>query len=348
MGIRTIVTGVVFWCVLSFWALAIQAQPETQAGTVVLKFGTVAPEKSIWETVIRHFDSYAKKYTQGQLQLDFGFGGKFGGEKELLRLCQMGKVDLIAVSSTIIASVLPELNLLEMPYLFNNYEEVDLVIEKLLDEDVTKKLQEKGLVLLGWGDNGFKHLATANKPIRNPADLKRLRLRSQQSEVYAAIFKQFGASPVSINVVEVAPGLQSGIVDGFDNTPLFTYSSGLYHYIHYYTLTGHTFQPVMILASKKIFDRLAQDHKKALLQFRESDMQSSREIVRATQPVMLEKLKQAGIQMIDLTLEQRAAYMHQAKGVYDKAKQLLGENGYRLLQEARELLQQYRRPKVTP
>lgn len=336
------VTSILLFGCLSIWWLSSASLWAGPRAKTVLKFGTVAPDGTSWAKVMRRIDSDLQKKTKGELRFEYGFGGMYGGESELVRLCREGKVAMIGVSTTIVANILPELNLVEMPYLFRSSEEADFAVDNILDREIGPKLEARGLVVMQWGDNGFKSLATLPKKVLSPSDLKGMTLRAQESEIYRLLFNALGAKTVKLNVKDVARGLQSGMVDGFDNTPLFTYSSGFHHYIKYFTLTEHTYQPVLLLVSKKVYDRLPKAHRDALFDDRDKFKQTLRKLVRRSQPVALKKLEEAGVKVIRLNPSQKAAFEKAAEPVYDKADELLGKDGARLLKRVRNELEKRR------
>ena len=342
MRIRTTIIVAVCMAV-GVWALAERGEKAPQPETVVLKLGTVAPDHTAWAEYLETFKRQVQKDTGGALAFEIGYGGRYGGEQRLVEQCRQGKLAMVGVSTTIVANILPELNVLEMPYLFNSTEEVDFIIDEIIDRAIAPRLEEKGLIVATWTDNGFKNLAVSKKPVRHPSDLKEMTIRSQQSRVYQAIFRHMGMKTVQLSVREVAQALQAGVVDTFDNSPMFTYTSGLYHYIHFYTLTEHTFQPILLLLSKKVYDRLPEHHRRSLLVNRLDNSRRSREIIRRAQKESLRKLEEAGITIIRLNIGQKAAFVQATRPVYQESKTLLGEDGQRLLDEVLSALKKHRR-----
>lgn len=335
----------ILWSFFFFnYALPNEARAEEkQAKRVVLKVGTVAPEKTAWASFLKTIDEKLQADSAGKIALDIGYGGAYGAELEALELCKKGKLEIAAVSTTIVAAFVPELNALEMPYLFESSDEAHYIIDKIVTPVVEKKLEKQGFKILLWGDNGFKNIATSKKPVRNLKDMNGLKIRTQQSKIYQAFFEALGAKPVKFNVREVARALQVGLIEGFDNTPLFVYSSRLHLHVKYYTMTRHTFQPVLILLSKKRYDAFTDDVKQGLTINSEALANKGRDIVNRAQPVALKAIKAKGVKVIRLEPRQRKKFTRAAKSLYENdGKKILTPSGASLMKKIRKALKAFR------
>ncbi len=324
-----------------FWSGSVLAKPGTKA-PVVLKVGSVVSDNTPWATMFRTFAEGVEKDAKGEVAFEYGFGGSYGGEYELVKLCQQGKVDLIGVSTTIVANILPELNILEMPYLFHNYGELDFAVGDILDEEIGKRLKSKGLEILMWTDNGYKNIATVSKAVRSPDDMKGLSFRSQQSDIYEAIFTSLGSRVVPLSVREVAQGLQVGMIDGFDNSALFVYSSGFYHYVKYYTLTEHTYQSALMLMSKKMLDGKPESFREIVHKHGRDVAKMGQRMIRDYHPKALKAMEEGGVQVIRLDMKQKSAFMQATESVYQDSERLLGKEGAKLLNKVRQALEKRR------
>jgi TRAP-type C4-dicarboxylate transport system substrate-binding protein len=311
---------------------------------LLLKVGTVAPASTAWAELLESMSERVSQESDGKLRFEIGYGGSLGGERELVRLCQDGRVAIVGVSSTIVAEQIPELNVLEMPYLFNSTKEADYIIDEIVGPLVSPKLEKLGLILLFWSENGFKNLASS-RAIKTIDDMKGLAVRSQQSAVYQAMFDAFGMTTIPLGVNEITHGLQSGIIQSFDNSPLFTYSSGLFHYIKNYLLTEHSFQPVLLLVSQKALERIPVEVRQKLFNHKDYFTHVGRELVRKGQLDALTKLKEAGVNIVNLDVEHKAALISAAQALYVKPDTLLGKDGATLLRRIMDELENRRKLK---
>src|SRR5690606_28549620 len=136
----------------------------------------------------------------------------------------------------------PELNVFELPFLFESDAEVDFVLDKLRP-DVKKLLDQRGFVFGMWAENGWHGYGAKGRCVQKPEDMIGLKMRSQESRIHLETYKAFGASPVELPVPEVLSSLQTGVVDGFSNTPLFSFATSWYQGVDHFSYTKHMYQP---------------------------------------------------------------------------------------------------------
>lgn len=301
MSMRLLLTVCLF-------SIAAQAQP------IVAKVGSVAPEGTPWAEWIEGIKARMDKDTGGKLKLKIFLGGKLGGEKEMVEETKNGNLQLFGGSTGSVATWVPELNVLELPFIFTSDAEADFVLDKLR-EKVAKLLEAKGFVMVMWAENGWHGYGVKGKCIEKVEDMKGLKMRSQESYVHIETYKAFGASPVEMAVPEVLGALQTGTVDGYSNTPLFSFATSWYNGITHYSYTKHIYQPALMVVSKKWFDQQTDDIKKALLV--RSDEKAGVDGVRALTDPLLDNFKAAGKTVCTLTPEASKGFASKVKPVWD-------------------------------
>ena len=285
-----------------------------QAQTIIAKVGSVAPEGTPWAEWIEGIKARMDKDTGGKLKLKVFLGGKLGGEKEMVEETRNGNLQLFGGAVGSVAQYVPELNVLELPYIFTSDAEADFVLDKLRDR-VSKLLEARGFVMVMWAENGWHGYGVKGKCVEKVEDMKGLKMRSQESYVHIETYKAFGASPVEMAVPEVLGALQTGTVDGYSNTPLFSFATSWYNCITHYTYTKHIYQPALMVISKKWFDQQPDDIKKALLV--RTDERAGFEGVRALNEPLLENFKAAGKTVCLLTPEATKGFASKVKPVWD-------------------------------
>ncbi|MFO0601172.1 MAG: TRAP transporter substrate-binding protein [Myxococcaceae bacterium] len=295
-------------------ALVLSVSFPAFADPITVKVGSVAPEGTPWAEWIDSIKARIEKDTAGKAKLKIFLGGKLGGEKEMVEETKNGNLQMFGGSTGSLAQYVPELNVLELPYIFTSDAEADFVLDKLRDQ-VGKLLEAKGFVMVMWAENGWHGYGVKGKCVENVADMKGLKMRSQESYVHLETYKAFGASPVEMAVPEVLGALQTGTVDGYSNTPLFSFATSWYQGITHYTYTRHIYQPALMVISKKFFDAQSDDVKKALLV--RSDERAGIDGVRALSQPLLDNFTAAGKTVCKLTPEQTKAYADKVKPVWD-------------------------------
>ncbi|MCC6337418.1 MAG: TRAP transporter substrate-binding protein [Myxococcales bacterium] len=287
--------------------------PSVRADAVVAKVGSVAPEGTPWAEWLDGVKKRLEKDSGGKLKLKVFLGGKLGGEKEMVEETKNGNLHLYGGSVGAVGTWVPELAALELPFIFSSDEEADFVLEKVRDR-YAKLIEAKGFVMIMWAENGWHGYGVKGKCIEKVEDMKGLKMRSQESYVHLETYKAFGASPVEMAVPEVLGALQTGTVDGYSNTPLFSFATSWYKGITHYSYTKHIYQPAVLLLSKKWFDGLDADVKKALLV--RSDEKEGIAGVRALTEPLLDNFKAADKTVCRLSPEAQKAFAEKAKPVW--------------------------------
>lgn len=296
-----------------------------------IKFGSVIPKDSPWEAGLKEYTKEAEAKAGGRLMFKMYLAGMLGGEVEMVKSISMGTLDAGAFTTAAIAEALsvPELQVFEMPFLFNSDEEADAVMDAMYDK-MFGILLKKNVVLVQWGTNGWRSFGTKSKAISKPSDMKGMKMRSQESEVYEKFYKALGATPVPIATPDVLVSLKTGMVDGFDQTPIYSVASGWITAAKYYTVSKHIYQPGAVLLSKKMYDKLPEDLKKTVLpdsDARKALQNKSRSLVRKDDAEVLANLsKNTGAKVTTLTEQQRAEFKKMSNSVYPAMEPKIGKD----------------------
>ena len=295
----------------------------------VLNIGTVAPDNSPWGQQLKAVAKRIKQESNGRINVKLFFGTA-GGEKSIVRQVKSGQLQGAGVSTGALATLVPELNVFELPYLFDTPEQADAVIDGPLFKPVDELLSAYGFKLYIFSENGFRHFA-ADRCISTPKDLGGLQMRAQESWVHEETYRALGGSPVRISIPEVLESLRTGNVKGFDNTPLFAFAAGWHQQVTHWTISDHIYQPAVVVYSQQWFDTLPADLQQILLANREGETKKGRESVRKITPKLLENLKAFKITVCSQTPAQRAEFSAKAKSVHKTFRAKGGKKGVELL-----------------
>jgi tripartite ATP-independent transporter DctP family solute receptor len=310
------------------------AQPQT--GTYVMKIATIAPEGTPWEKQLRKLKRYLEEGSGGRLKVKMFMGGSLGGEKALVRRTSQGSVQCFGGSTAALGSLVQELNVIEAPYVFDTAEQADAALDGPAKAQIAGMLTKRGFVFGLWAENGFRSWFTKERPIRTPADLRGLRMRSQEAPVHLETYRAFGASPVPIDATNVLTSLQTGVVDGFDNTMIFAYATSWYQGARHLNLSRHSYQPGIVAFSKTWFDSLPADLQTLINNIPPEMVAEGRRSVRAMDPVLQRNLTQYGIQVHEPTPAERAAFVQASRAVADRVAKKSGAGGAALLRALRQ------------
>lgn len=290
-------------------SLAAGAEP------VVAKVGSVAPEGTPWAEWLEGVRTRMEKESNGNIKLKVFLSGKLGGEKEMVEDTKKGVLHMFGGSiGALASSYAPELNVFELPYIFTSDAEADFVMNKVRG-DVTRVLGERGFVMVMWAENGWHGYGVKGKCVEKIEDMKGKKMRSQESSIHLDTYRSLGASPVEMPVPEVMSALQNNVVDGFSNTPLFSFATSWYNGIDSYTYSKHIYQPAVIVLSKKWFDGLSPELKTVLT--RPTEEKAGFDLVRGLTDPLLENFTAAGKKVCKLSPEETKKFADASRKVWD-------------------------------
>ena len=306
---------------------------------IKVKFGTVAPSGTPWADTLDEIKNRVNKQSKGELKIKTYLGGQLGGELEILNGIRRGRIEGGGITSAALGSVIPELNVLEIPFIFDSYEQADFILDNYLLEPFRELFKKKGLIFVSWAENGWRNIGLKDKLVKKTSDLKGVKVRSQESTAHLAFWKKIEANPVPIAVPEVLSALNTGVVDGFDNTALFTLAAEWHTGIKYYTITEHIYQPAAVVYSARFWKKVNEAQKEILMGPGNKMAPPSRESVRALGGELLDVLKSLGISVYKLSKSERDAFKASVNGIEQEVVKSLGGKSqkiYDLIQKGKE------------
>lgn len=305
----------IFLAGVSLTCVALVASASLAEDQLVVRTGSVAPEGTPWAEWLNSVKADVKKDSAGKIKMKNFLAGKLGGEKEMVEDVKRGRLQMFGGSAGSLASkYAPELNVFELPFLFASDAEADFVLNAVRG-DVSKLLESRGFIFVMWAENGWHGYGVKGKCVKNPTDMTGLKMRSQESRIHIETYKAFGASPVELPVPEVLSSLQTGVVDGYSNTPLFSFATSWYKGITHYSYTKHIYQPALIVLSKKWFDGIDAPSQKILLSTKRE--REGIEGVRAITGPLLENFAHAGVEVCQVNDAERKSFQDKVKPVWD-------------------------------
>jgi tripartite ATP-independent transporter DctP family solute receptor len=311
-----------------FLAFLGRAVADEAPGEVVVKFGTAAPEDTPWAKQLSRLKARFDKESAGKVKLKLFLGSVKGGEDAMVRQCAQGSLQAIGVTTAALAILVPELDVFELPYRFSSQEEADRVLD---DPEVwalvTKLLAKKGMVPYLFSENGWRNFASKSRAVKAPSDLRGMKMRSQENRVHIETWKALGASPVPISIPETLSALQTGVVDGFDNTPLYAFAASWYQGVKHWTVSDHIYQPALIAYNKKWFDEQPEDVRKLLVSNREEETRYGRALIRKLNEPLLANLADAGVEVTRLSPAEKAQFAKETAPVWAKLRGQLSPEG---------------------
>jgi tripartite ATP-independent transporter DctP family solute receptor len=208
-----------------------------------------------------------------------------------------GAVDLAANSQGSISTVVPEYAAFGMPFLFPNLQAAWKVLDGPVGQELAKYTEAKGMVVLGYWDNGIRHISNKTRPINTPADLKGLKLRTPPDATTIDIMQALGADAQQIKFSELYVALQQGVVDGQENPLMNIWSSKLYEVQKYISYTSHKYEMTPFVMSKRSYDKLSEADRKIFHEAAAEATQFNRKASLESDQKLEGELKAKGIQI---------------------------------------------------
>lgn len=299
--------------VLTLGGVAVAPIASDAGGPIELNIGSIAPENTPWSDMLHKIEQQIEADSHGAINVIVRPAGIMA-EVELVREVRTGdRVQACGVTTAALAEGgnAPILQLVELPYLFENTSEADYILDNVLFKPFSEVLARRGYVLGMWSENGWRSFGTKGHPIHKPDDLKGLKMRSQESDLHVAMYAAFGAVAVQKPINEVQTALQSGAIDGIDTTALYTLAAGLADPLDDFTLTRHIYQPAAIVFSKVWFDKLTPELQ-AVVRGPRTHTFEGRRAIRSEEDGVLAMFPNMGLNVIELTPDELAAF--RAKG----------------------------------
>ena len=287
-------------------AVAVAAVPAAaSAATKTLKLGDAQPPDLIVQKGLARFAELVKGRTGGALEVQIFPGSQLGTEQEMIEGVKLGTIDMFQGSTGSVGRFLPELEAFAHPYIWRDTDHLLKVVRGDIGQELSQKLlKQHGMRILdmGWVF-GRRNLTTRNTPVRTPADMKGLKIRVQPTAIYLATIKAMGGTPTPIDFNELYSSLQTGVVDGQENPFALIYAAKFYEVQNYVVRTGHITQQQTILINEDVFRGLSQDEQKAVQSaiYEAGDYQNK--LIDQDDAASLEKLKGAGMKVIDPDVE---------------------------------------------
>ena len=227
---------------------------------ILLRTGSFAPPGSVFISFWQKFKTNIERDTKGSIKVELNTNDP--NEANLLSNVRRGRVECVGASLQGSSTVLPEVAVLQLPYLFNSFAQVDAAYDKGLADNYRKLFAAKGLAMLQFVEVGFTH-TYASAPVKTPADVKGAKMRATQSRASQAWIKGIGAEPVVLPIAEAVPGLQTGLIKGGESG-IIVYGGLIAKSAPHYTLTAHAFDSGALLCNKDWFDKLTAEQKAAV------------------------------------------------------------------------------------
>lgn len=317
MKLRHIFTGIV---------LAAVSLTGFADAPIVIKFSHVVAVDTPKGKAAEYFKKLAEERTKGRVKVEIYPNSQLYKDKEELEALQLGSVQMLAPSLAKFGPLgTKEFEVFDLPYLFDDYAALHRVTEGAIGQGLLKQLESRGITGLAFWDNGFKAMS-ANKPLRQPADFRGLKLRIQSSKVLDAQMRALGATPQVMAFSEVYQALQTGVVDGTENPISNFYTQKMHEVQKYLTLSDHGYLGYAVIVNKKFWEGLPPDIRTTLSVSMKDATRYANAIAATENAAALDAVRKSGkTQIITLTADEKRAWKKALVKVHRDAEGRVGK-----------------------
>ncbi len=268
------------------------------------------------------FAELVEEKTRGNVKVEIYPAGQIASGAKAVEFVQMGTADVALESTMSAENFIPEMGVLNLPFLFENEEQVYKVLDGPIGEELEAAAEARGFKVLCWMHNGFRDISNSARPINGPEDLKGLKIRVPESQVFLNTFESLGAIPTPMAVSEVFTAMQLKTVDGQEN-PSAIFVNNKYNEVNnYYSITHHIFTAEPLIMNLERFESLSTESQKAVLEAAQEAAEYQRQIAINIAEEELQQIKDAGVQVNEV--EDKTAFKKAVQPVYDSVKDQYG------------------------
>jgi TRAP-type transport system periplasmic protein len=264
-----------------------------------LRFADTLSASDTHNEAARRMAERVKELTGGAIVISVHPAGELGNDNALLEGIRLGSIDLGLTGNPFFTAFAPRLNVMDLPYLFRDPDHAHKVMDGPVGQELLKDLDKSRMKGLGFWEIGFRHITTSNRAVKTPDDLKGLKIRTTPNPAHVEAFKLWGANPVPMPFTELYMALQTGAVDAQENPITNIYANRMFEVQKHLSLTGHAYTASIVAMNLAKFNALSTEHQNALLQAVAEAGQFQRELNAKLEREQLQKIREAGLQVID-------------------------------------------------
>lgn len=299
-----------------------------------VKFGHVAPLFHGQSKGVEAFAAYVKDKTDGRIDIAAFPAGQLGGERSMAEQVQSGTLQIASLTTAVLQNFVPQCAILDMPFIFPDRKTAYATLD---DPEVQEKIfsffPKKGFIAIGWTENEIRDFSNSKHPIKTPEDIKGLKVRVMNSPAYLDTFRQLGASPVAIPFPETYNALQTGVIDAQENPILTSVLMKFTEVTKFVTRTQHCLTECIIVVSVDYWESLSKEDRAVFKEAAKIAIDTNRKVNAALHDKLPglgisieEYAKKNGIEILDLTPEERKAFRVAMTPVWDKYRGKIGDD----------------------
>lgn len=306
---------------VSFFAIASEAAAAEEV--FELKLGHLADPANPYALGATKIAELVEERTDGKLVIKIFPSSQLGNAQKLIEGLVLGTLDFAMTTTAVLGQFEQKLLVFGFPYMMRDRAHAYKALDTI-GMELGENLEAKGIKVLGYFENGIRHMINNKRKINSPDDMKGLKMRVMSTPVYIELMKSLGADPTPMAFGEVYSACQQGTIDGLECPAVHFWQMRFFEVNKYITLTGHTYESEPFLMSMKTWNRLPEDYQKILVEATAEALEYSRKIAVEQESDYFQKIKDSGICQIDEV--DIAPFAEQSKAVWEKLESTVGKD----------------------
>ena len=291
-------------------------EKKTSNDSYTIKIAHSMATEHSYNAAAQKFKEIIEEETDGRITVEVYANGQLGAERETIEAVQAGTLEMVVTGTSAMSGFVPEWQVFDMAYLFNDYDEFWTVMKSDIGEKYCHEYaEEKGFRGLGIGCMGTRNVHSVTNPVYDMEDIEGMKVRVMESNVHIKSFKAMGAAPVTMAFSELFTALEQGTVDAEEAVPSAAYTSKTYEICKYYSLTQHFWLPTCMFISEKFFQTLSLEDQALIEEAGDQAMEYQWEYHKQADEESLEIMKEAGTQVNEV--KDKTPFVKAAHSVYE-------------------------------
>ncbi|MCX7340512.1 MAG: TRAP transporter substrate-binding protein [Hyphomicrobiales bacterium] len=296
-------------------AAAALAIATASASAQTLRSTDIHPTDYPTVEAVRHIGTLLEQRTNGRLKIQVFHSGQLGNEKDTIEQTRFGVIDLNRINMAPFNNLIPATNVPSLPFIFRSVAHMRTVMDGPIGDSILKEFDKHDLVGLAFYDSGSRSFYNSKRPINTPADMRGMKIRVQQSDMFVALVSALGANATPMAFGEVYSALQTGVIDGAENNwPSFE-STKHFEVSKFYSMTEHSLSPEVLVMSKRSFDKLSAADQAILRAAAKESVAKMRELWDAREKASEAKVRAGGAV---INMVEKQPFIDAMKPVYDR------------------------------
>ncbi len=265
---------------------------------ITLRSSDTHPDGYPTVEAVKSMAQEVKEKTDGRICIEVFASSQLGEEKDTIEQTQFGVIDMVRASFGSFNDMVPTAQLLSLPYLFKSEDQMHHVMDGPIGEEIAQDFDAHDLMVLAYYDGGSRSFYNSEKPIKSVADLKGMKFRVMQSDVFVDMMSALGANATPMPYGEVYSSLQTGVIDGAENNWPSYDSSGHYEVAKYITMDQHLMVPELLAISRVTWEKLSPEDQEVMRTAAKNSVPVMRELWAAQEKSSEEKVEAAGVEVV--------------------------------------------------